>query len=271
MIRELTPRWRRETSSISSILLEDFFGLNAIDVMLNKPIQVVEKDYLSFRKMLLRLQMGEPIQYVLGVAHFFGRKYMVNRSTLIPRQETEELVQLVVKIMDGHPGTYLDIGTGSGCIAISLALELPGSSIHAVEADEAALKMAKKNAELHQVKIHFHQVDILQMDIPGNNFDLVVSNPPYVTTSDSKSMDSSVIDWEPFNALFVDDSDPLLFYREIARQSIRLLREGGWLCFEINEAFGDAVCKIMTGCGFHDALTVRDIHGKDRFVYGSKG
>ncbi|HZI23532.1 MAG TPA: peptide chain release factor N(5)-glutamine methyltransferase, partial [Chryseolinea sp.] len=216
------------------------------------------------------LNRDEPVQYILEEANFYGRTFRVSPAVLIPRPETEELVRLVVK-MSSHFSkknlTILDVGTGSGCIAISLALELPTSEILATDISQEALNVASHNAKNLGASVQFHQHDILSANLPFS-IDVVVSNPPYIASDERITMRPNVKDYEPSLALFVDSADPLLFYRAIALQANRALMTGGVVVVEINERFGKEVAQLFITHHFKNVEIVRDVFGKDRFVKG---
>lgn len=204
-----------------------------------------------------RLLACEPVQYVIGDAHFYGRQFDVTPSVLIPRGETEELVRkVIVALGRDFDGSIIDVGTGSGAIAVTLALELPKAKVTAIDICECALGVARRNAEKLRAEVEFVCQDVL--NAPYFTHDVVVSNPPYVTNSERDVMASNVLDFEPHKALFVDDEDPLLFYREIAR------RAQGLLFFEINAQFGDQTAEMLNKLGYTDVKVERDIHDRDR-------
>lgn len=205
----------------------------------------------------LRLLSAEPVQYIVGRAHFWGREFKVNSSTLIPRGETEELVYLITKRLgSSFSGSILDIGTGSGIIAISLALDLPKAKLSAIDISEKAIETAKSNSEEFGAKIDFKVQDIFETK--ELNFDVVVSNPPYIKESEKELMHHNVLDFEPHTALFVSDNDPLIFYREIARRTPNLL------FFEINENHGSDLVEMLQNEGFTDIEIIKDLHDRDR-------
>ncbi len=204
-----------------------------------------------------RMLSSEPIQYIIGEAHFYGREFYVNPSTLIPRGETEELVHLIIKDLgQNFNGTILDIGTGSGIIATTLSLELPNAKISAIDISAEAVETAKRSAERYSASVNFYLQDIFTTE--NLEFDVVVSNPPYIRESEMEQMHSNVLDFEPHTALFVSDSDPLIFYREIAK------RTPAQLYFEINEALGEEMVAMLTEQGFSQIEIIKDIHNRDR-------
>ncbi|WP_339924922.1 peptide chain release factor N(5)-glutamine methyltransferase [uncultured Cyclobacterium sp.] len=255
-----------EAQSLVMWIFEAFLSMSRKDVLNNTPISAIpEALEIAFTKLIA----GEPIQYVLGKAPFYGRYFKVAPGVLIPRNETEELVQLIAQ---NHQEAIkiLDLGTGSGCIAISLALECPKAEITAIDISEQALAIAKLNATELKAKLHLVKKDILEEDLQIGNFDLMVSNPPYVLEKERSLMQSNVLDHEPSLALFVPDSDPLRFYKAIVLQAKQNLNANGYLYFEINEAFGHEVMALMQLEGFSEVKLYQDINGKDRIVYGKK-
>lgn len=266
--KELTPIYgKEEADSLAFLLLESMAGLSKADILLEKSIDPLKLN-TEINGVLKRLKKYEPLQYILGKADFYGIELLVNKSVLIPRQETEELVDWIIKAKH-ELTTILDIGTGSGCIAIALASYLSDVGVSAWDVSEEALKMAKENSRRQGTRVTFQQVDILG-DVPVETFDLIVSNPPYIREKEKSSMLQNVLDYEPEKALFVSDQDPLLFYKAINRQSKKLLRSGGWLYYEINETFGREVVKSLEDQAFMDIEIRRDINGKDRMIRGRK-
>ncbi|HOX82079.1 MAG TPA: peptide chain release factor N(5)-glutamine methyltransferase, partial [Chryseolinea sp.] len=231
-----------EKQSITYQLMENIFGLTQTDILSEKHIDISAFEIL-LADILKRINSHEPLQYILGEAYFFGRKFKVNSSVLIPRPETEELVNLIISEMKRRPTLsterirIMDIGTGSGCIPISLGLEIQNAEVFAIDISEGALEVAKQNAHDLHAGVQFMQLDILNADIPFQNLDVVVSNPPYIALSEMKMMSNNVVDYEPHLALFVEENDPLVFYRVIATKSKSVLKPGGLLVVEINERF----------------------------------
>jgi release factor glutamine methyltransferase len=216
-----------------------------------------------------RLSHQEPIQYVLGITPFLGRDFRVTPAVLIPRPETEALVQYII---DHHPQggkRVLDIGTGSGCIAITLQQELSQAIVHALEVDPEALQVAQENAKKLGAMVHFIQADILHEPLPAQKWDIIVSNPPYVRIAEQKHMQRRVLAHEPAKALFVPDEQPLLFYQRIVALAPYHLVLAGKLYLEINEVFGQVVASLLIGAGFERVCVVKDLHGKDRWVVGT--
>ncbi len=210
------------------------------------------------REAMQKLLDCQPIQYITGKGYFYGRDFSVNRSTLIPRGETEELVQLLIRTLGtGFNGSIIDIGTGSGAIAVTLALELPLADVSAIDISEGALEVARQNASELGAKVNFEQCDVLSCG--ELNYDVVVSNPPYVTMSEKAFMHRNVLEFEPHTALFVEDSDPLLFYRTIAKKS-----KCRYLFFEINEQFGVQTAEMLFELGYSNIEIIKDIHDRNR-------
>ena len=253
-------------------LLEALYGKSRTDVILDSSLQLEPQEKDALEKLLQRLEAHEPIQYVLGEAPFFRHVFRLNSAVLIPRPETEELVELICRRHSRERGLQLlDIGTGSGCIAISLALCLPEARVSALDVSAAALEVAQENARLLGADVRFFHENILKAypaELPP--LDVVVSNPPYVRELEKSLMKPNVMNWEPHTALFVTDADPLLFYRRIASLAAQQLKEGGWLYFEINEAYGQEVATLLEGLGFAGVEVLQDLHGKDRMVQAQK-
>lgn len=257
-----------ECESLGFLLLENIFGLSRTNLLLNTSIDYSdEKDY-SLKIKINRLLLNEPIQHIFGVADFYGRKFKVNEHVLVPRQETEELIQLIVKENALNSCKILDIGTGSGCIACSLSLEIENSEVHAIDVSHLALDTAKENSAELKTNVVFTKCNILKEEIPQNAFDIIVSNPPYVLDSEKSQLHHNVTDFDPHLALFVSDEDPLIFYRVITEKSKNALNSEGKLYFEINEKFGSEVSDLLKGFGYSDVNIHKDLNGKDRFVSG---
>lgn len=245
-------------------VFEDYLFVSRKDVLNNTPINTIPE---ALERAFTKLMAGEPIQYVLGKAPFYGRYFKVGPGVLIPRNETEELVQLIVQ-NHKRKMKVLDLGTGSGCIAITLALECADAELTAIDISDLALTIAKLNATELKAKLNIVKKDILQGDLQLGKFDLMVSNPPYVLENERSVMQINVLDHEPSLALFVPDSDPLRFYKAIVLHAKQHLNPNGYLYFEINEAFGPEVMALMQLEGFLEIQLYQDINGKDRIVYG---
>ncbi len=260
-----------EARNIAFLLLKTKFGLGRAAVLAGKLVE--QTDEAAWLGWLARLQRHEPIQYVLGEAEFCGRKFEVNASVLIPRPETEELVAWATEAPPApEGGAILDIGTGSGCIAVTLAKQFPLAEVWAVDVSAGALAVARRNAEAHGVAVHFVQVDFLSGSFPVGFpavFNLVVSNPPYVMVSEKSAMQPNVIGFEPATALFVPDNDPLLFYRHIARFCQRALATGGKYYVETNENLARETARLLESHSL-SAEVRPDMFGKPRFVGGGR-
>ena len=225
----------------------------------------------KINEVISRINAEEPVQYILGSTYFYGRKFNVNPAVLIPRSETEILIEEVLKEIDPFsPGIILDIGTGSGCIGITLAKELPAKRVLAIDVSEGALKTASENAQQLGASVEFLKVNVLTDNLPALPLEVLVSNPPYVTDSESHTMKKNVLDYEPHLALFVPDHDPFVFYSMIARKGYASLTETGKVFVEINERYGDEVSDIFKDAGFNTIRMVKDLQGKNRIVSASK-
>ena len=264
---------RDEIQSMVYVLLENLFSLSQTDILLGKEIAVSETDYVRLRGIIGRINSHEPIQYILGTTVFYGRNFNVNNSVLIPRPETEELVRLVVEHknrVDGlaRPYSILDIGTGSGCIAITLALEFMAANVYATDVSVPSLDVARENALQLNARVQFFVNDVLHDRLPVNNLDVVLSNPPYIPLAEKQNMGRNVIAFEPHLALFVSDNDPLIFYRVIVEKSRKALVSKGLLAVEVNERFGNEVASLFSAGGFTEVEIVNDMSGKERIVKG---
>lgn len=253
-----------EVHAIALALMEKYFGLTLTDVLSEKEIEFQDLSTIT-----TRLNQREPLQYVLGEAEFYGRKFLVNSSVLIPRPETELLVREILEIKLNAP-RILDIGTGSGCIAIMLNLEILSSKVYAVDVSQNALDIASTNSKKLGADVSFLLLDFLKDSLLLDPVDLVVSNPPYVRNSEKELMKSNVLNYEPHEALFVPNDDPLLFYKAIALKSKTLLKVGGKVFVEINETFGNEVKDLFQSSGFSEVKIIKDLDGKDRIVTAKK-
>lgn len=255
-----------EVRNLSRWICCEIFGQSSVDYYLDKDIVLSGKDRLILEDILLRLCKFEPIQYIQGVGRFCGCSFNVARGVLVPRPETEELVELMQREIKPN-SRILDVGTGSGCIAITLAKNLPDSDVTAWDISADALAIAKSNSDKFQVRIKFEQHDILNgFPVSDKLYDVIVSNPPYVMDKEANSMEPNVLNWEPREALFVPDNDPLLFYRKISIMALTQLKEGGLLYFEINREFGLHISEMLTAMGFHNVRLLKDISGNNRFI-----
>lgn len=260
-----------EAKAITSLVLGVRFGMSVADALCGAVGALGEDDAAVLRRMFGRLEKGEPVQYVLGQADFCGRAFRVRPGVLIPRPETEELCSWVVSDCSGRCGlSVLDIGTGSGCIAVTLALGMPGSRVTAWDISPVALAVAEENARLMGAGVTFVRQDALAADASGRAWDVIVSNPPYICDKEKTDMRSNVLGYEPHEALFVPDDSPLLFYRAIAAYASRSLRPGGRLYFEINPEYARDMEEMLRMAGFVGTETRTDMYGKERMVRGEK-
>ncbi|MDN3725436.1 peptide chain release factor N(5)-glutamine methyltransferase [Aequorivita sp. SDUM287046] len=260
-----------EIQSFFNILSEKYLKLSRIEMALNPEKAISVEIIGDFENALFRLKNYEPIQYIIGETEFFGLNFKVNKYTLIPRPETEELVEWILvqqKLIPNNSQliTILDIGTGSGCIAISLSKNFPDAKVSALDISEEALQIARKNAELNEVETNFFQADILTIKQLPQQYDIIVSNPPYVRELEKKQMQQNVLNHEPQSALFVANEDPLVFYRTISRLAKMHLKPNGKLFFEINEYLGEDMKMLLKSEGFQNIEIKKDIFGKDRML-----
>lgn len=272
-----------EARAIARILIEELFGLSYADIVCGATEQLSADDTLRLDTAVRRIEQGEPLQHVLGYADFCGNRFCVNGSVLIPRPETEWLVDEGAKLMDGciasdetqhkaphSPKRILDIGTGSGCIAISLKLRLGDAYVEAWDISEEALRTAQDNADALKAEVVFRKRDALRADNTAAPWDLIVSNPPYICDSERSAMDDNVLLHEPHTALFVPDDDPLRFYRAIARYALLTLNIGGSLLFECNTRYAEATGTMLRDMGFEEVTVSDDCFNLPRFVRGRK-
>ena len=241
-------------------------GVSQTAFYLKDEVTLNGEQELQLADTITRLKAQEPIQYIQGYSDFCGLRFKVTQDTLIPRPETSELVEWIAAEHNGYAVDILDIGTGSGCIAISLANILPESTVTAWDISYAALDIAKENCTSNNTNVSFEQVDILAYEPTGEQFDIIVSNPPYIKENEKEAMHSNVLDWEPHTALFVPDSDPLLFYRTIARKGLTLIKPGGALYFEINRAHGADTMELLARYGYTAIELRKDFADNDRMI-----
>ena len=261
-----------EINSLYALIMNHFFDYSYTDIIFKSKTVLHEADFDRIVEVANRLAQNEPIQYVLGSARFYDMQLKVNQSVLIPRGETEELIRLVENENPDCEGSIMDICTGSGCIALALKKRFPLASVLGCDISDDALDVAEENAEANNLEVVFFKGDVLKTNLTSyiQDVDIVVSNPPYVREVEKQQMKANVLDFEPHLALFVPDDQPLLFYLVIAIQAVNLLAKGGKLYFEINEAYGNEVAELMREQGFGQVEIIKDIHGKDRFVRGTK-
>ena len=267
LLAEIFPQ--REAEQLMRILLEDLFGIDWNRQLMNPDLRIDEHQHYQLGKAVKRLLLGEPVQYVTGMARFNDLLLKVSPAVLIPRPETEELVQKIGTSLPKEKTIRIwDIGTGSGCIAIALAKHFVNAEVIAFDVSEEALQTAKENAEGNGAKVTFVQDDVLNptSDYFNQPVDLVVSNPPYVCDSERAAMEANVLDWEPEKALFVPDDDSLRFYRQILALAKKQLNPGGQVWFEINERMGEEMLSLCHEMGFSNVEVLEDFAGKPRFV-----
>lgn len=260
-----------EIQSICNIIYMDVLHFTNIDIHIRKNEILDERFVIKFLDIIRLLQSGQPIQYIIGETEFAGLRFNVNSSTLIPRPETAELIEWAGGSL--FPGAnVLDIGTGSGCIAIALAHTCSQAIVTGVDISAGAIRTARRNAERNQTQVKFQVRDILKFEEhQWENDDLIISNPPYIRESEKIMMEANVLAYEPAQALFVPDTDPLLFYRRIAEFAGHYLKKGGKLFFEINEALGNETVQLLEQKGFYNIELRKDFYGKDRMVKAEKG
>lgn len=260
-----------EANSFFSLLAQAFLGMSRLEVALQRGHEISAISLEKFEDARVRLMRHEPIQYILGETEFFGLKFKVNEDVLVPRPETEELVQWILDEISFEEKEIkiLDIGTGSGCIAISLAKELSKAKVTAIDISENALEVARENARINKVEIAFLQQNILKLEELEGEYDLIVSNPPYVREQEKEEMQRNVLDFEPAGALYVKNTNPLIFYRKITKLAKKALIPGGKLFLEINQYLGPQTRGQLAGEGFSTELR-KDIFGNFRMLKGIK-
>lgn len=255
-----------ETAAFTRIIATELLGISQTAFYLKDDVSLTDKQEELLTGTIERLKEYEPIQYIQGYCDFCGLRFKVTPATLIPRPETSELVKQIAAEHYGKAVNILDIGTGSGCIAVSLAHLLPESKTEAWDISSEALSVARENSEANGAAVIFQQIDILSHCPTGKQFDIIVSNPPYIKESEKSAMHNNVLDWEPHTALFVPDNDPLLFYRTIAQKSLTMLTPGGTLYFEINRAHGAETIEMLATLGYKNIELRKDFAGNDRMI-----
>ena len=263
---------KTEIDSFFFILMEEKLKLQRIDTVLKPDFLITEKNLIDLKNIVKRLQKEEPIQYIIGNTEFYGLPFLVNKNTLIPRTETEELVAWVldeIKVLANNKITepsILDIGTGTGCIPISLAKNLTSLNISAIDISTEALLIAKQNAILNKVTIEFIELDILNTESLPQEYDVIISNPPYVRELEKEEIKNNVLENEPHLALFVEDENPLIFYNKIADLAKQQLSKNGMLFFEINQYLGKETVNMLVKKGFKNIQLKKDLFGNDRMI-----
>ena len=272
LLKELDKIYREpETSSLINIIIKTVTGVSKLHQLYNSDEPVSKLQVERIIEISNELKTGKPVQYILGETDFYGCKIRLNSETLIPRQETEELVHLIISENRNYRGNIIDLGSGSGCIAIALAANIPGSSVTGIDISESAVSMAGENALLNGVNVSFLKSDIFTLNNKTvGKAGIIVSNPPYVRDSEKKSMNRNVLDFEPHRALFVPDSNPMMFYSAILKAADTILLPGGRLYFEINEVMGPSMIKLLGSAGYRGINVIKDINNKDRIVKGIK-
>ncbi len=270
----LTPALgQREATAAARVILEDVRGITQSDIIVNGHRTVEDLTLEKIRGIAAKVRDGEPVQYAIGTARFYGMDFAVTPAVLIPRPETEGLVDMIVNDHDGRRDLrILDCGTGSGCIAIALARTLPFARVDAIDISDAALALARENASTLKVagSVNFKKEDIMTLEAAPQEYDIIVSNPPYIAEKEAAAMDDRVKSFEPSTALFVPDDDPLVFYRKIATYAIKSLKAGRRIYFEINPLFADGMKRLLTDTGFADVDIQRDYIGRNRSASATK-
>lgn len=265
----------QEIQSLIMLILSGLLRTSKAKLKAFPELAINEQQAEKLEYILNELKTGRPLQYIMGHTEFYGLPFKVNPSVLIPRPETEELVEWIIRTIkstDTSVKHLLDIGTGSGCIAITLKKHLPDVQVSAIDISTEALQIARQNALLNKVEINFIQADILNIDQMNSlpQFDMIVSNPPYVTPADKQQMHSNVTDFEPHAALFVPEDNPLLFYNAISNFAVENLKENGWLFFEINENLGKQTVELMKDKSFKNIILKNDLFDKNRMIKAGK-
>lgn len=258
-----------EVAAFTRVIATEILGIPQMTFFLKENVELTHEQEATLEDAIKRLQKYEPIQYIQGYSDFCGLRFKVTPATLIPRPETSELVEWVASEATGNE-RILDIGTGSGCIAVSLANKMPQSEVTAWDISNEALAVATENSRSNGTEVLFEQVDILSNRPEEKQFNIIVSNPPYIKENEKSAMHSNVLDWEPHTALFVPDSDPLLFYRTIAKKGLTLLKPGGTLYFEINRAHGAETADMLADYGYNNIELRKDFAENDRMIKATR-
>ena len=261
---------KEEVESFFLILTEYLHNLKRIDLALNPNFEILDADCQKWEAIILELKTEKPIQYITGEAWFYGLRFEVNENTLIPRPETEELVEWIIESQQinklPNQPKILDIGTGTGCIPISIKKNIPNAIVSAIDVSEKAIEVAKRNAVSNAVVINFILKNILETENLEQQYDVIVSNPPYVRNLEKEEISKNVLDYEPHLALFVEDNDALLFYRKIAQLAKESLTKNGQLFFEINQYLGKETIVLLEQLGFQNIELKKDFKGNDRMI-----
>lgn len=260
-----------EISALTGIIIKTIFKAPGLHARAFPESPVYQKHIHEISRICRELKKGKPIQYILGETSFYNCTIKLNDDTLIPRSETDELVDLIIKENRWFRGSILDVGTGSGCIAVALAINLPGTSVTGTDNSERALTVARENASINKAMVNFIRSDIFEPDINSiGTADIIVSNPPYIRESEKKYMKRNVLDYEPYSALFVPDHSPLMFYEAILNLAVKILIGGGKIYFEINEAMGKPMTDLLISQDYCSVELVKDINGRDRIIKGNR-
>lgn len=267
-LHEIYPE--KEINSLTEIILHHVVKLKKTDLLINREQTITHQQLKKIEDITKQLKKQKPIQQILGETEFYNITLKIKPHILIPRQETEELVDWIIKDSAHQRIKILDVGTGSGCIAIALAKNLPLASVTALDYTQEIIDTARKNAQLNEVNIRVMRSDILNEALPNETYDLIVSNPPYVRSSEKKYMKRNVLNFEPNESLFVKDQDPLIFYRKIIHLAGRHLVDNGSLYFEINEYLGEETVRLLEKHGFKEICLEKDLNNKNRMIKAQK-
>ncbi|MDQ1297393.1 MAG: Release factor glutamine methyltransferase [Bacteroidota bacterium] len=260
-----------EIKALGTIIIRTLLSVSKLHTLALPETPVNQKQNHEIVRICRELKKGKPIQYIIGETNFYNCLIRVNGETLIPRSETEELVDLIIRENKGFRGSVLDIGTGSGCIAIVLAINLPGSAVTGIDISEGAIALAKENAILNNAHVTFFPADVFNHEtIKITHTDIIVSNPPYIRASEKRGMAKNVLDYEPHSALFVSDDDPLKYYSAIISLAEKILVPHGMLYFEINEAMGSQIVHLLRSFKYINPEIIKDINGRDRIIKATK-
>ena len=260
-----------EIRVLSDIIIKTVTGRTKLHQLYDNGYKVEKRDVERIIAITEELKSGRPVQYIIGETIFYNCTFKVNNFTLIPRPETEELVDLIIRENKGYEGNIIDLGSGSGCIAIALAANLTSAVVTGIEISDDAIRIARENAVLNKVKVSFKKDDIFTLDyVKIGNAGIIVSNPPYVRNSEKQMMAKNVLDFEPPLALFVTDTDPLIYYKAILEIAEYILLPGGRLYFEINEAMGKEMKQLVKSFDYSEVEIIKDIHEKERIIKGRK-